>query len=181
MVSEKIDHMSLYRDAKQKNDHKFAEQRDTWEAKDSFIERTQVRVLLDGIDEALEQEGRCWINIEERWRNFTDKFEQGSQINVRIPTVDEAEAESIRGNIQLVFHKPAIRNINGFNAEVSYQFETTFPREVNDDDEVILTPGMVTVYISNGSLADSCEIVEVEETIKRYEIKCPEGMEVVND
>jgi hypothetical protein len=180
LVSKKLDHISLYHDAKQKNDDKFAEQKDTWEVKDNFIERTQVRVLLTGIDKALEEEGRCWINIEERWRNFTDKFEQGSQINIRIPTVDEAEAESIRGKIQLVFHKPAIRNINGFNGEVSYQFETTFPRE-EFEDETYLSAGMVTVYISNGSLANSCEVVEVTETIKRYEIKCPEGMEVVND
>ncbi len=179
MVSKKLDHMSLYLDAKQKNNDKFADQKDTWEFKDNFIERTYVRTLLTSIDKAIGEDGRSWINVEERWRDFTDKFEKGSQISIRIPTVDEAEAESMRGRLQLVFHKPAYRNINVFNGEVSYQFETIFPRE-EFEDETYLSPGMVTVYISNASLADSCEIVEIEETIKRYEIKCPDGMEVID-
>ena len=180
MVSKKLDHMSIYLNAKEKNDDKFAKEKSDWELKDNFIERVYVRTLLNEIDKAVDEEGRCYVHLDDRHMRFTDKFEQGVQISIRIPTVDEEEAEAIRGRIQKVFHKPAMRDINNYDGSISYQFEKTYERVVNNDDEVVQVPGLIKVYINNASLADACEVIEIEETIKRYEIKCPDGMEVID-
>ena len=59
MVSKKLDHMSIYLNAKEKNDDKFAKEKSDWELKDNFIERVYVRTLLNEIDKAVDEEGRC--------------------------------------------------------------------------------------------------------------------------
>ena len=181
MVS-KIDDLKTYREVKERNDDKFSEQKDAHELKDNFIERTEVRSLLSRVTCVIGEDADYWINIDDRWRNFVDKFEQGAIISMRIRTADFEESESVRGKLQQVFHKPAIRSINNYDGSVDYRFEVTFGRKETEEGEVYLVPGTLTFSVSYASLAESCEVVKVTEEITRYEIVCSDGTkEVVNE
>ena len=178
----KIDELKYYREVKERNDDKLFEQKNVHELKDNFIERTEVRSLLTRIATVIGEDASYWINIDDSWRNFTDKFEQGAIISMRIRPEDSEDAESVRGKLQRVFHKPAIRTVSSYDGEVYYSFDVTFARKETEEGEVYLVPGTLTVSISKASLAETCEVVKVTEEVSRYEIVCSEGTkEVVNE
>lgn len=181
----KIDVQNVYRQAREKVDDKFAKETEDYEMKTSFLSSKPVVDFLESLGSSLNKDISYWVSVEERWTKYEDKFQGGISLILRISSEDEEAADVIRGSIQRVYHAPATRSVNNYDGSISYNFIKSISSSTTtdeNDEEVFIVPGTINVSIGRGSLAPSCEVIEVIETVKRFEIKCPEGMEgIVQD
>lgn len=183
MVTNNIDVMNIYRQAREKVDDKFAKEKEDYEMKTAFLCSKNVVDFLESLGNSLAGDSLYWISVEERWTKYEDKFQAGIQVLIRISSDDEESADVVRGKIQRVYHTPATRSVNNYDGSISYNFDkgiSSITTTDENDEEVFIAPGTIKVSIGRGSLAASCEVVEVIETVKRFEIKCTDGMEGID-